>query len=154
MFFSRSNLEAVLRGKKVQTRRLSGRYKVGHTYGIRTWIYEKSLAKIRITGKRQERLGDISEADARRESYKDVEEFKRVWSGLHRKMGWQPGLIVYVYDFVLVEAPVGQPLPIVWKKPRRANSAYIRLVMERQRRKKLPKKQKRGSNPLSHPEGP
>lgn len=111
MFFSRSNLERLLRGKKTQTRRLSGRYQVGRTYGVRTWIYEKSLARIRITGKRQETLGEISEEDARREGYKDAEEFKRAWSELHRKMGWQPGLLVWVYDFELVEAPAGEKLP-------------------------------------------
>jgi hypothetical protein len=112
MFFSKSNLEKVLRGKKTQTRRLSDRYQVGRIYGIRTWIYEKALARIKITAKRQERLGDISPEDLRREGYETLEEFKEAWTKFYaKKLGWHPELIVWVYDFVLVEAPKGKPLP-------------------------------------------
>ncbi|MEM2975838.1 MAG: ASCH domain-containing protein [Candidatus Bathyarchaeia archaeon] len=112
MFFSRGNLEKVLRGKKTQTRRLSGRYKVGHTYGVRTWIYEKALARIKITAKRQERLGDISQEDLKREGYETLEEFKEAWTKFYaKKLGWHPELIVWVYDFVLIQAPEGKPLP-------------------------------------------
>jgi len=112
MFFTRANLEKVLRGKKTQTRRLSGIYRVGITYGIRTWIYEKSLARIRITGKRQERLGDISAEDLEREGGYTLEEFKEMWTSFYaKKMGWHPELNVWVYDYVLVEAPVGTPIP-------------------------------------------
>lgn len=112
MFFSRTNLEKVLRGKKTQTRRLSDRYQVGHTYGIRTWIYEKALARIRITAKRQERLGDISPEDLQKEGGYTLEEFKAMWAKFYaKKMRWHPELVIWVYDFILVEAPSGRVLP-------------------------------------------
>lgn len=118
MFFSRKNLLKTLRGKKTQTRRLSGNYHVGRTYGIRTWIFEKSLGRIKITAKRQEPLGDISPEDLHREGYASLDEFKEDWEGFYaKKMGWHPELIVWVYDYVLVEAPVGQKLPKGAKTP-------------------------------------
>jgi len=136
MFFSRSNLEKVLRGKKTQTRRLSGIYRVGITYGIRTWIYEKSLARIIITGKRQERLGDISAEDLKREGYDNIEDFKKAWVNFYaKKMGWHPELTVWVYDFKLLEAPVGKPLPPL---ARYAQEDYVIQVSQRTVPKKRP----------------
>jgi len=129
MFFSRSNLEKVLRGKKTQTRRLSDKYQVGYQYNIRTWIYEKGLARIRITGKRQERLGAISEEDLKREGYDSREALAKDWVNFYaKKMGWHPELKVWVYDFVLVEAPVGKPLPPL---ARYAEEDYIVQVSQR-----------------------
>jgi len=138
MFFSRSNLEKVLRGKKTQTRRLSDKYQVGYQYNIRTWIYEKGLARIRIIGKRKERLGAISAEDLKREGYDNIEDFKKAWVNFYaKKMGWHPELKVWVYDFVLVEAPVGHPLP-----PLKAYAEENYVIFACQRTLPKPKKKR------------
>jgi hypothetical protein len=107
MMFKKALLEKVLSGEKTQTRRSTQRkpgvrvYEVGEIVGIRAG-YTKYTAYIRITGKRKDKIGNITEDDARKEGFASIEDFKQTWVRIAGK--WTPGLIVWVYDFVLVQS--------------------------------------------------
>ena len=104
--FKKTLLEKVLSGEKTQTRRDIKRkpgvqvFSVGQVVGIRAG-YTKYIGAIRIVGRRQENIGDISEEDAKREGCGSVEEFKIVWIKLFGN--WDPDQVVWVYDFVLAD---------------------------------------------------
>lgn len=103
MLFKKRHILKILNGSKTQTRRriTSYSYKVGKKHGIRSHWYEKPVAHIVITGKRIERLGDITPEDAQKEGGYTVEEYRKEWEKINGK--WQPDLEVYVYDFQLVK---------------------------------------------------
>jgi len=48
-----------------------------------------------------ERLGDISEEDARKEGGYTIEQFKEVWRDITE--AWTPEIEVTVYEFEMVE---------------------------------------------------
>lgn len=62
---------------------------------------------IRITGKREERLGDITEESARREGdYDGVEDFKQGYEEVYGPGSWDPDKVVTVVEFEYVgESP-------------------------------------------------
>jgi len=100
--FKRKHLDLVLQGTKTQTRRThKHEWKVGKTYGIRDRWFDKSVARILITRKFKQRLGDISLADVRKEGYSNIWEFQKVWEEIYGQGSWNPELIVTVYEFVL-----------------------------------------------------
>jgi len=103
MLFKKELVEKILKGEKTQTRRLNGKYKVGNIYAVCTRWYSPAVAWIKITGKRTERLGDISLEDVKKEGFNSLEEFKAFWIKIHGH--WDDDLIVYVYDFELVSKP-------------------------------------------------
>ena len=104
MLFKKQLFEKILRGEKTQTRRFMERkpgrrvYEVGERVGIRAG-YTKPTAYITITRKFEQKLGDISEEDARKEGFVSVEEFKQQWVSLYQR--WTPELVVWVYEFEL-----------------------------------------------------
>ena len=98
--FKQSLLQKILAGQKTQTRRIhTCLLQIGESYGIRTNRFEKAQARIIITDRRQEKLGDITQEDARKEGFKNLEEFREVWEEIYGD--WQPTQIVTVYDFAL-----------------------------------------------------
>jgi len=106
MLFKRRHIELILSGRKTQTRRLpdkSANYHVGRVYGIRDRWFSKPEAHILITRKYKQRLGDISLEDVKKEGYSNLEEFQRTWEEVHGPGGWNPDLIVTVYEFKLEE---------------------------------------------------
>jgi len=101
--FKRHLLRKVLERQKTQTRRIHKHpLKVGSIYGIRTTRFEKSQGHIKITRRFQQRLGDITEEDARKEGFKDIEEFRQQWISI--RGSWNPDQIVMAYEFRLVGA--------------------------------------------------
>lgn len=55
---------------------------------------------IRITGRREERLGDITEESARREGdYEGVEDFREAYERVYGDGAWEPDKTVDVVEF-------------------------------------------------------
>jgi len=82
MIFSINHIRQICGGEKTQTRRLSDKYQVGHTYSIQEHYGGSGLkfSKIRITDKRLEHPPFlISEADAKAEGGYTSEEYEELW---------------------------------------------------------------------------
>jgi len=102
--FKRKHVELILQGRKTQTRRLhSYEWKLGRVYGVRDKLFGKPVARIMVIRKFRQRLGDISLEDVGKEGYSSLEEFQRAWEEVHGPGGWNPDLIVTVYEFKLEE---------------------------------------------------
>ncbi|MFA7121210.1 MAG: ASCH domain-containing protein [Bacilli bacterium] len=104
LLFKTYHIDAILSGVKTQTRRAwkRPRVRVGAVHQAKTNYYRAGcFGWIRITGLRRERLGAISEADARAEGDYSIEEYRRVWEEING--AWTPDLEVWVVDFEIVE---------------------------------------------------
>lgn len=103
MLFNPEHVELILSGEKTQTRRVWKRchVKVGGTYKAKLEMLSRDyFALLKVTGIRQEKLGDISEADANAEGDYTVESYRREWIKING--AWDPDQVVYVISFVLV----------------------------------------------------
>src|SRR5690606_38575844 len=71
ILFKPEQVEPILVGRKTQTRRTwkRPRVKVGSVHQAKTTYHDKPFARIKITGLRRQRLGDISTEDVHREGY-------------------------------------------------------------------------------------
>lgn len=92
--------ERVLSGEKTQTRRLRPpRVAVGRSYAVQPGRGKKSVGRIIVTDLWQQRLGDISDDDARAEGYWNREEFFDSWRRIHH--AFDPSAQVWVVEFRL-----------------------------------------------------
>lgn len=104
MLFRKEHIPLIKNGSKTMTRRTSKyRHKVGKTYEVKRNWFRGAGIYITIIRRFEERLGDISLEDARKEGYRTIDEFKAIWREIHGK--WQPNLVVTVYEFQLTEPP-------------------------------------------------
>ena len=100
MMFKKHHIHMILEGLKTQTRRKGKmRHSVGKVYGIRCQWFERNKYFILITRRFRERLGDISEADAKKEGYGSIANFKKAWLKINGS--WDPEEIVTAYEFKL-----------------------------------------------------
>jgi hypothetical protein len=100
--FKRKHVEFILQGRKTQTRRIhSHEWRVGRCYSIRGRLLDKPEGHIIITRKFKQQLGDISEVDAQKEGYSNLEEFKQIWTDINGS--WNPEQIVTAYEFKLLK---------------------------------------------------
>ncbi|MCJ7559193.1 hypothetical protein MUO79_01065 [Candidatus Bathyarchaeota archaeon] len=107
--FKRKLLAKVLDGSKVQTRRTHRRmWAVGQVYSIRDKLFAKPEAKILITRRFGQCLGEISETDAQKEGFKNKAEFMKAWNEIYGKT--DENEVVVVYEFKLLEKKL-KPLP-------------------------------------------
>ena len=91
----------ILRHKKKQARFPGGkRWAIGKIYQAGTGIGSKPFAYLRITGLRQEFLGQISDKDARREGFPHIPGYRKAWKQNHGR--WDPHQLVWVVDFEMV----------------------------------------------------
>jgi hypothetical protein len=102
VLFKTHLLALVLQGRKTQTRRTS-RYEltVGRIYTVKTNLYGQPQGYIKITQKYRQRLGDVSEPEAKAEGFNSIEEFQKAWKAINGS--WNPEQIVTAYEFELVE---------------------------------------------------
>ena len=102
MLFKRHHVKKILQGRKTQTRRTSQRkYKVGRYYSIRDHIFGKPQGHLIITRRFQQKLGEISPEDVKKEGYNSLEEFRKSWIEINGE--WNPEQTVTVYEFILVK---------------------------------------------------
>lgn len=101
--FKRRHIHKIRQGQKTQTRRTHKHtWKVDRTYAIRDNYFGKPLGHIKIIRKFQQKLGDISPEDVKKEGYNSLEDFRRAWEEINGKGSWNPEQTVTVYEFELV----------------------------------------------------
>lgn len=88
-------IEAVVHGGRTK-------WQVGKTYAVQPGRNEPQIARIRVTGIRAERAGDISDEDARAEGEASREAFLELWQRIHGADTLD--MPVWVVEFELVEA--------------------------------------------------
>lgn len=94
----------ILNGKKTTTRRdwKKPMVKVGGIYNCKTQMLSKDyFAKIKVTRIYRQGLYFMTDRDARKEGYSNIEEFSKIWIEINGK--WNPNLIVYVIEFEVVK---------------------------------------------------
>jgi len=107
MMFKRELLDLVISGKKTQTRRLhKNLLKEKQKYVIKKNWYENTEHYIRITKVYSQKLGDVSEEEARKEGFSSREEFRDAWIRINGS--WDSDIVVTVYEFELAEPPPKQ----------------------------------------------
>jgi hypothetical protein len=97
VIFAPEMLAKVLSGEKTVTRRPNHNgecsYVPGRVYAVQPGRGEKAVAHIEIVDVWQERLADITEADAVREGFRDCQEFFAYW----RRLYGGPRLFTHVW---------------------------------------------------------
>ena len=81
------------------------KWQVGKDYAVQPGRGKHAIGRMCITNIRQERAGDISEADAIAEGFDGVQGFIDIWTALYGK--WTPEQAVWVLDFELVNGSEG-----------------------------------------------
>ena len=100
LLFKPEHVEPILTGLKTQTRRIwkKPRANVGSVHLAKTKMLSKDyFAMLKILDVRQERLGDITEADAQAEGGYTVDTFQQMWIMINEP--WDPDAMVYVITF-------------------------------------------------------
>lgn len=99
ILFKREHVQPILEGRKTQTRRTGRlRWKIGTIRQAKTGFRkDDEFAKLRIEAIRQERLGDISEADARAEGYSSIEDYIEAFRRIYGF--WDGDTVVWAIDF-------------------------------------------------------
>lgn len=86
MIFKPEMVEKILSGEKTVTRRplkQLDRYQPGRDYAVQPGRGKHAVARIRVTFVHEDRLGSITEDDARREGFLSSEAFFDYWDRLY-----------------------------------------------------------------------
>jgi hypothetical protein len=103
MLFKEKHIKKIMRGEKTMTRRTHKRtFKVGGVYGIRSWYLKRPKHYVKITSRFQQRLGDMTFEDVRKEGYETFEDFKRAWIEINGE--WGSDQLVWVYEFEVTDS--------------------------------------------------
>jgi hypothetical protein len=110
LLFKPEHIIPIQTGAKTQTRRVwkKARVLVGSIQKAKLEMMKSDyFARLKITLIRQDRLGNMTEEDAKKEGGYTLEEFKVLWAKINGS--WNPDQVVWVVDFVVVDqdgAPV------------------------------------------------
>lgn len=86
------DVKKVLNGKKTATRR-NGRYAdIGE-------VMDLNDGKFVVERVYRQKLGDLTDADAKKEGFANVESYKQSILDLHPGMKWVPEMSVWVHEF-------------------------------------------------------
>ncbi len=83
---------AALAGEKTQQRR-------DGLYAYPDETFELQGVRFVVTAVARQRLGDMSDADARAEGYADLESYKQIILRMHAGMSWNEDGTVWVHTF-------------------------------------------------------
>ena len=84
ILFKRSYIPRILDGSKTATRRLSRpMVRRGGSYHIRTSFFDYLPEKIEVLELRTQRLGSMTEEDAEKEGFTNLEEFRGEWKAMY-----------------------------------------------------------------------
>ena len=99
--FNDSESRGIYSGSKTAVRQT---HREGAEVGMRMRAVFKSysIVDLRIIAVYNQRLGDVSDDDARKEGYESLELFKEAWDQTHPLRGWNPEQNIWVIE---------------WKKP-------------------------------------
>lgn len=61
--------------------------------------FELEGIRFRVTGLRQERLGDLDDAAAQAEGYESLQAYKNLILSMHKGMEWNKNALVWVHRF-------------------------------------------------------
>ena len=86
------SVRLALKGEKTQQRR-------DGLYAYPGEIFQLEGVDFRITSVERKTLGDIGDAEARREGYADLEAYRDVIVRMHKGMEWQRDAKVWVHSF-------------------------------------------------------
>lgn len=102
VLFKKRLLKLVLQGQKTQTRRLHRhRLRTGKIYQLKDNYYGRAQGFIKIKRRFDQRLGDMTEEEARAEGVKDLADFRELWKSINGD--FNPNKVVTVYEFELAE---------------------------------------------------
>lgn len=109
--FQPHHIELIAKGIKTATRRRHKRpmERVCGTYYAKEYMYQpKAEARVWYHVKRvyAQRLGDMTEEDARKEGGYTLGGFREIWEEIN-EVPWNPDEEVYVYEFERAESPLG-----------------------------------------------
>lgn len=107
MLFKRHLAAKVRTGEKTQTRRTSKiRYREGSIQPIQESYNQKAKDHIKINKRYEQRLGDMTEEQAKAEGFQSLSEFKKEWVEI-TKQQWNPEQTVTAYEFQLIKKNPG-----------------------------------------------
>lgn len=110
ILFKIEHKRMILDGTKTQTRRKgSRRWKAGSIHKCYTrpaWVGGEPFASVRIMAVRRERLGAVTDSDARAEGYRNVVDYLEAYRRIYKvkDMVAELDTEVWVVDFEKVEA--------------------------------------------------
>jgi hypothetical protein len=90
-------VEATIAGRKTQQRRNGLYAHPGETFKLEGETFE-------VTRAEHQRLGDMTEEEASREGYPDMETYKAIIMRMHPGMGWDVEHKVWLHEFQKVSA--------------------------------------------------
>jgi hypothetical protein len=104
MMFKKALIDKILSGEKTATRRVRQQAKVGDVlnlmankdYSKETGIY------IEITRVYPQRLGDMTDEDAKKEGFPDLDHFKEYWIR-EIESSWDSDTVLWVHEFKTVK---------------------------------------------------
>ena len=90
-------------GTKTQTRRTSKiRYREGSIQPIQESYTQRAKDHIKINKRYEQKLGDMTEEEAKAEGFQNLVEFKKEWEKI-TKQPWNPEQTVTAYEFQLIK---------------------------------------------------
>jgi len=96
--FSCTEGRDVYSGRKRATRRAE-RYGAEAGIKMRAVVRDYNIVDLRIIAVYNQKLGDMSEDDAKREGYRSLDAFRKAWVEVQPGHGWDPKQDVWVIEW-------------------------------------------------------